>query len=121
MGNSAGQSTILELFGRLDDEWDSVTRSIRIDGNVTSVRLELFYWRILSEIAAEGNLQVPQLLTKLSVAAKSIAAKSGETKHTNFTSFVRVCCGRYLDQQAKAGATIDEQEVIDEAAELQVR
>ena len=88
------QSEVLALFEPFDDEWKSATRSIRIDGTVTSVRLENFYWRVLAEIAADEGLQVPQVMTQLSKAAKT-----GETKHTNFTSFVRVCCGRYLNRR----------------------
>ena len=30
--------------------WESTTRSIRIDGMVTSVRLENFFWNALAEI-----------------------------------------------------------------------
>jgi len=82
----------MAIFEPLDDEWQSTTRSIRIDGTVTSVRLENFYWRVVGEIARRNGLQIPQLMTSLSKAAKS-----GETKHSNFTSFIRVCCGRYLD------------------------
>lgn len=91
------QSELLALFEPFDDEWKSATRSIRIDGTVTSVRLENFYWRVVAEIAAQEGLQVPQVMTQLSKAAKT-----GETKHTNFTSFVRVCCGRYLDRRDNA-------------------
>lgn len=96
------QSEVLELFEPFDDEWKSATRSIRIDGTVTSVRLENFYWRVLAEIAEQEGLQVPQVMTQLSKAAKS-----GETKHTNFTSFVRVCCGRYLNRLGSENKSSD--------------
>lgn len=98
MSNNTDSSALVRLFEPFDKEWESATRSIRIDGTVTSVRLENFYWRIVSEIAAKQNLQVPQVMTQLSKVAKS-----GETKHTNFTSFVRVCCGRYLDRRDNQG------------------
>lgn len=85
---------IIELFEPFDGDWKSTTRSIRIDGTVTSVRLETFYWRVLTDIAKEQQLRVPELMSRLSGIAKS-----GPTEHTNFTSFLRVCCGRYLDEE----------------------
>ena len=82
-----------KLFDQSDRSlWDSTTRSIRISGTVTSVRLENFFWRVLGDMASEAGLQIPQLLTALSKESSS-----SDTQLTNFTSFVRVCCGRYLD------------------------
>ena len=74
--------------------WESATRSIRIDGMVTSVRLERFFWNILGEIGARDDMNITQLITKL-------YRESVETGHDrgNFTSFLRVCCGRYLALQ----------------------
>ncbi len=107
---------VLSLFEPFDDEWKSATRSIRIDGTVTSVRLENFYWRILAEIAEQLGMQVPQVMTYLAKAAKS-----GETQHTNFTSFVRVCCGRYLDRRNEgANAQSESNEASGDAAKLQL-
>ena len=83
---------LIRLFGPIDDEWTSTTRSIRIDGKVTSIRLENFYWCVIAEIAESQSLMLSQLMTKL-----SRHAKNSETEHTNFTSFVRVCCVRYLN------------------------
>lgn len=81
------------LFDQSDRTlWDSTTRSIRIGGTVTSVRLENFFWRVLGDMASEAGLQIPQLLTALSKESSS-----SSDRLTNFTSFVRVCCGRYLD------------------------
>ena len=94
MADTNDNADLLALFEPFDDDWKSTTRSIRIDGTVTSVRLENFYWLVVGEIAENQGLQVPQLMTRLSKTAKS-----GETEHTNFTSFIRVCCGRYLDSQ----------------------
>ncbi len=88
---------VVAMFAPFDDEWSSTTRSIRIDGTVTSVRLENFFWRILGDMAKEQELQIPQMLTRLSKIARS-----GETSHSNFTSFIRVCCGRYIDARLAA-------------------
>ncbi len=54
------------LFIGADPElWLSVTRSLRIDGVVTSVRLENFFWWALEDIAARDDLTVSRLIGKL--------------------------------------------------------
>ena len=93
MSDKTNNSNILSLFEPFDDEWKSTTRSIRINGKVTSVRLENFYWRIIRDIADKQGIAVPQLMTVLSKTAKD---SEPETDHTNFTSFIRVCCGRFI-------------------------
>ncbi|MEM8697599.1 MAG: ribbon-helix-helix domain-containing protein [Pseudomonadota bacterium] len=82
-----------QLFVGADpDLWQPQTRSIRLDGMVTSVRLEALFWRSLETIAQRDGLTVPQLLHRL-------YQESLEAEHDmgNFTSFLRVCCLRYLD------------------------
>ncbi|WP_057465775.1 ribbon-helix-helix domain-containing protein [Pseudovibrio sp. POLY-S9] len=84
-----------ELFIKADtDLWESTTRSLRIDRMVTSVRLETYFWTILEEIAKRDDMSVGQLLTRLH-------NESIEARHDlgNFTSFLRVCCLRYLSLQ----------------------
>lgn len=80
-----------KLFINADaDLWLSTTHSVRIDGMVTSVRLENAYWRLLTEIGARDGLSVPQLI-------KRLYQESIKVGHdlTNFTSFLRVCVLRY--------------------------
>ncbi|GLQ18805.1 ribbon-helix-helix domain-containing protein [Maritalea porphyrae] len=74
--------------------WENQTRSMRIDGMATSVRLEEFYWQVLTEIGARDGLSVGQLVTRLFL-------ETTEAGHDpdNFASFLRVCCGRYLALQ----------------------
>ena len=74
--------------------WASQTRSIRMDGMVTSVRLENMFWMILEEIAGKNGLNVPQLLHQLYNESIDEGHDLG-----NFTSFLRVCCLRHLDLQ----------------------
>ncbi|MFK7877229.1 MAG: ribbon-helix-helix domain-containing protein [Paracoccaceae bacterium] len=74
--------------------WASQTRSIRMDGMVTSVRLESMFWTVLEEIAAKDDLNVPQLLHQLYNESIDEGHDLG-----NFTSFLRVCCLRFLDLQ----------------------
>lgn len=74
--------------------WQSVTRSVRIEGVATSIRLEGFFWSILEDIGDRDGMSVGRLIGKLYV-------ESLEEGHPpeNFTSFLRVCCGRYLALQ----------------------
>jgi predicted DNA-binding ribbon-helix-helix protein len=76
--------------------WESQTRSIRMDGMVTSVRLETMFWTVLEEIAAKDDMNVPQLLHQLYNESIDEGHDLG-----NFTSFLRVCCLRYIDLQLK--------------------
>ena len=55
-----------EMFIKADTKlWESTTRSLRIDGMVTSVRLENFFWSKLEEIARRDGMNVVQLITRL--------------------------------------------------------
>ncbi len=76
--------------------WESQTRSIRMDGMVTSVRLENMFWMMLEEIAARDELNVPQLLHQLYNESIDEGHDLG-----NFTSFLRVCCLRFIDLKLK--------------------
>ncbi len=85
------------LFVGADPElWSSQTRSIRMDGMVTSVRLENLFWMVLGEIAAKDDMNVPQLLHQLYNESIDEGHDLG-----NFTSFLRVCCLRFIDLQLK--------------------
>ena len=74
--------------------WESTTRSIRMDGMVTSVRLETMFWNALEEIAERQDLNVPQLLHHFYNESIDEGHDLG-----NFTSFLRVCCMRFIDLQ----------------------
>lgn len=81
-----------ELFINADaDQWVSRTKSLRIDGVATSIRIETFFWSILEEIAVRDSMSVNQLITRLYFESIDADHDVG-----NFTSFLRVCCGRYL-------------------------
>ena len=85
-----------QLFIGADSQlWNSHTKSLRIDGVVSSVRLELFFWNTLEEIAFRGDMTVNSLITKLYFESIDEGHDLG-----NFTSFLRVCCSRYLSLMA---------------------
>jgi predicted DNA-binding ribbon-helix-helix protein len=80
------------LFVGADQQmWRTRLKSVRMRGYSTSVRLENFYWRVLEEIAQRDAMNLPQLLAKLH---EELLETHGEVG--NFSSFLRVCCGRYL-------------------------
>ena len=84
-----------KLFIEADKQlWATSRRSLRIDGMVTSVRLELYFWQVLDEIAARDSLTLPEMVSKL-------YREAIEARHDlgNFTSFLRVCAIRYLGLQ----------------------
>lgn len=74
--------------------WQSQTRSMRIGGFATSVRLEALFWNVLEELGARDELPLSQLIARL-------YQESLDEGHDleNFASFLRVCCARYLSLQ----------------------
>ena len=83
--------------------WSSSTRSIRIDGMVTSVRLENYFWDTLATIASRDDMNIPQMLTRLYHESIDAGHDLG-----NFTSFLRVCCMRYLALQLNGAIPINQ-------------
>jgi predicted DNA-binding ribbon-helix-helix protein len=71
--------------------YESRTRSVRIHGVQTSIRLENFVWDTLSTLAAEEGMTTNALLVQFH---DEIMRHRGDV--LNFTSFLRVTCLRYL-------------------------
>lgn len=78
--------------------YDPSTRSVRLHGVITSIRLEKLFWGVLDEIGRRDGMSVNQLITKL---YDEIIEARGEIR--NFASFLRVCCLRYLSLQVSGG------------------
>ena len=72
------------------------TRSVRLMGHATSVRLEAKFWLIIEEIAAAQHLPLPRFLTRLYEEALEIHGSV-----SNFASLLRCCCLAYLQQDFK--------------------
>lgn len=70
--------------------YESRTRSVRLHGVVTSIRLENLHWEVLEEIAARDGMSVAQLIERL---YDELVAERGAVG--NFASFLRVCALRY--------------------------
>ncbi|MFM0337663.1 ribbon-helix-helix domain-containing protein [Paraburkholderia fungorum] len=81
--------------------YESRTRSLRIHGVITTVRLENLFWDVLHEIAACESMTTSQFAVKL---YDELIALRGEMP-TNFASFLRVCCLRYLSVRTEKGTS----------------
>lgn len=76
--------------------YEQRTRSMRIRGVVTSIRLENLCWDILARIASKDNMTTNQLIGKL---YDEIIERQGRVD--NLSSFLRVSCMRYLSYVAE--------------------
>ena len=79
--------------------YESRTRSLRIRGVVTTVRMENLFWDVLHEIAQREKMTTSQFIVKL---YDELLDLRGEPP-ANFTSFLRVCCLRYLSRDIELG------------------
>lgn len=70
------------------------SRSLRLSGVATSIRLENQFWQVLEEIGRRDGLSIAQLITRL---YEELADTGSDC--TNFSSFLRVSCLRYLALQ----------------------
>jgi predicted DNA-binding ribbon-helix-helix protein len=69
------------------DSYAFETRSIRLNGQSTSLRLEKVFWEILKDIAAAEAMSVPRFISTLH---QEILLLRGEVP--NFTSHLRCIC-----------------------------
>jgi predicted DNA-binding ribbon-helix-helix protein len=70
-----------------------VTRSVRLDGYVTSIRLEACFWSLLDAMATAEGLSTPKFLSRLH---DEVLELHGEVR--NFASFLRVACAVHLER-----------------------
>ncbi|MFZ5548283.1 MAG: ribbon-helix-helix domain-containing protein [Pseudomonadota bacterium] len=80
-----------EIFVSADPaSYEGRTRSVRLHGVVTSIRLENLFWAVLEEIAGRDALTVVQLIERLYDELVESRGAVG-----NFASFLRVTALRY--------------------------
>jgi|SRR5579872_1307820 len=72
-------------------QYESRTRSLRIHGVPTTIRMENLFWDVLGEMAARDGQTTNQLIVKLHDELTAYREDA-----FNFASFLRVCCLRYL-------------------------
>ena len=78
-------------------DYESQTRSLRIGGHSTSIRLEMAFWDALEEIAAKQHMSLAKFVTTLH---DEVLDHHGEVK--NFASLLRCCCLIYRSRSAAA-------------------
>jgi predicted DNA-binding ribbon-helix-helix protein len=76
------------------DSYVYETRSIRLNGQSTSIRLEKVFWNILEQIAAREGLSVPSFISTLH---HEVLLMWGPVP--NFTSHLRCICLVALEKQ----------------------
>jgi predicted DNA-binding ribbon-helix-helix protein len=76
-------------------DYESQTRSLRIDGHCTSIRLELAFWDTLEEIASRENMSLAKFLTRLH---SEVLDHYGQVH--NFASLLRCSCLIYRSKAA---------------------
>ncbi len=78
------------------------TRSVRLGGHVTSIRLEASYWAILEEISAAQGVSLGRFLSRLH--DEVLEFRGGET---NFASLLRCACLTYASEVRGAPGALE--------------
>ena len=94
-----------EFFVKADPiQYEQRSRTLRIHGVFTSLRLENMVWDVLAEMAEQEGRTTNALI---SLFHDEILAHRGEVP--NFASFLRVTCMRYLRRAAMSADSQAEQ------------
>lgn len=82
-----------EVFAGQDPErYACTTRSLRLNGQSTSIRLENAFWATLDEIAARDGVTTPCFISTLH---SEVLERRGEP--SNFTSLLRCACLKFME------------------------
>ncbi|HVJ40498.1 MAG TPA: ribbon-helix-helix domain-containing protein [Dongiaceae bacterium] len=73
--------------------YKTVTRSVRLNGFCTSIRLEALFWSVLDQIAAQEGMSTPRFISTLYDEVMELRGEVG-----NFTSLLRVTCASYIEK-----------------------
>lgn len=79
--------------------YECTTRSVRLQGCVTSVRLENEFWEILEQIASGQQLSTAQFISQLH---SEVFTSRGEVP--NLASLLRVACAVYQQNATQDAA-----------------
>ena len=81
-------SGMCEVFaGQPKENYEPITRNLRLNGQSTSIRLERSFWDIIDSMASAEGVSTPSFLSTLQSEVIEI---HGEAK--NFTSLLRCAC-----------------------------
>ena len=75
--------------------YESRTRSVRIHGVLTTIKVENLFWQVLTEMATQQQTTTNGLIEKLHDEVTEYRGNTG-----NFASFLRVCALRHMSLQA---------------------
>ena len=73
--------------GQRPENYEPVTRRLRLNGHSTSIRLERSFWGILDRMAAREGVTTPAFVSRLH---DEVLAVRGEA--SNFASLLRCAC-----------------------------
>ncbi len=90
-----GGQKVCEIFaGQNPDDYEPVTRRLRLNGQSTSIRLEKTFWNMVDDIAASEGVTTPQFLSALH---SEVLVLRGEAP--NFTSLLRCACLKHQHRE----------------------
>lgn len=88
-----------KLFSGIpSNQYDGETRSVRLGGHSTSIRIEVMFWLVLEDLAASQGMTLPRFLT---VLYDEVLDLHGAAR--NFTSLLRCACLKHLEVRATEG------------------
>ncbi len=87
--------------GQDPDDYQPVTRRLRLNGQSTSIRLERSFWEIVDGIAQHEGLSTPAFVSKLHSEVLELRGEAA-----NFTSLLRCACLIRQEQIATEAASI---------------
>ncbi|MEO0620747.1 MAG: ribbon-helix-helix domain-containing protein [Pseudomonadota bacterium] len=82
--------------GQPVENYQCETRSMRLNGHCTSIRLENAFWRVLEQIAASEGVSVPQFVSTVHDEVIELHGEAG-----NFTSLLRCACLVHIARQSE--------------------
>lgn len=84
------------------ERYECTTRSVRLRGFVTSVRLENEFWEILELMAGRQGLSTARFISELH---DEVLAEKGAVR--NLSSLLRVACAVHLANCAREPAAVE--------------
>lgn len=73
--------------GQEPEDYEPVTRRLRLNGHSTSIRLERNFWAIIDGLASDEGMTTPAFVSQLHLEVLELR---GEAR--NFTSLLRCAC-----------------------------
>jgi predicted DNA-binding ribbon-helix-helix protein len=82
------------MFASQDPEiYRTITRSVRLNGFSTSIRLEALFWSVLDQIAKREGMSTGRFISTLHDEVLQLRGEVG-----NFTSLLRVTCAVFIER-----------------------